>query len=68
MIKSRGFIPESHYIKTSDGYILTVNRILNPFVKNRKSLIEYDLPAIISYIKKETSKGIPKVFPKIWFR
>jgi len=25
-------------------------------------MIEYDLPAIISYIKKETSKGIPKDF------
>ncbi len=38
LIESRGFLAETHYITSSDGYILTVQRILNPFVKNRTKL------------------------------
>lgn len=38
LIESRGFIAETHYIASSDGYILTVQRILNPFVKNKANL------------------------------
>ncbi|KAI1281863.1 Lysosomal acid lipase/cholesteryl ester hydrolase [Halotydeus destructor] len=30
IIESRGFIAESHYVTTKDGYILTVHRIVNP--------------------------------------
>ncbi|KAI1282160.1 Lipase member M [Halotydeus destructor] len=30
IIESRGFIAESHYVTTEDGYILTVHRIVNP--------------------------------------
>ena len=36
IIESRGFIPETHHIMTSDGYILTIFRIINPRL-NRSS-------------------------------
>ncbi|RWS11028.1 lysosomal acid lipase-like protein 3, partial [Dinothrombium tinctorium] len=36
LIESRGFIAETHYITTDDGYILTINRIVNPSLKEKK--------------------------------
>lgn len=38
LIESRGFRAETHFITTKDGYILTVHRIINPYVKRRKNL------------------------------
>ena len=38
LIESRGFRAENHYIQTLDGYILTVTRIINPYVKDRDQL------------------------------
>lgn len=38
IIESRGFKWEEHYIQSSDGYILKTFRIINPYVKDRKSL------------------------------
>ncbi|XP_054155985.1 lysosomal acid lipase/cholesteryl ester hydrolase-like [Oppia nitens] len=35
IIKSRGFQSETHYVETADGYVLTVIRIVNPYVKKR---------------------------------
>ncbi|XP_054155983.1 lipase member M-like [Oppia nitens] len=35
IVKSRGFQSETHYVETADGYVLTVIRIVNPYVKNR---------------------------------
>lgn len=45
MIESRRFTPESHFITTSDGYILQVIRIVNPFIKDRSQL----KPVILSH-------------------
>uniref|UniRef100_A0A6G1SDP3 Gastric triacylglycerol lipase n=1 Tax=Aceria tosichella TaxID=561515 RepID=A0A6G1SDP3_9ACAR len=33
-IRSRGFIPEIHYVTTQDNYIITLHRIINPLVPN----------------------------------
>lgn len=33
LIKSRGYVCEEHFIKTTDGYILGIQRIINPFIK-----------------------------------
>lgn len=38
LIESRGFKAEDHYVETKDGYILLVTRIVNPYVKEKKSL------------------------------
>lgn len=35
MIKSRGYICETHFVKTQDSYILTVHRIVNPMYNPR---------------------------------
>ncbi|XP_015785814.1 gastric triacylglycerol lipase isoform X2 [Tetranychus urticae] len=35
LIKSRNFICENHSIKTDDGYILSVQRIINPVLRQR---------------------------------
>ncbi|XP_054155984.1 lysosomal acid lipase/cholesteryl ester hydrolase-like [Oppia nitens] len=35
IIKSRGFQSETHYVQTVDGYVLTVIRIVNPYVRKR---------------------------------
>ena len=37
MIESRNFTSETHFITTSDGYILQVFRIINPFLNNNKT-------------------------------
>ncbi|CAG2176786.1 unnamed protein product [Oppiella nova] len=38
IIRSRGFRAENHYVTTYDGYILTVTRIINPYVTDRSEL------------------------------
>ena len=38
LIESRGFLPESHFITTSDGYILQTIRIVNPHLQDRSKL------------------------------
>lgn len=30
LVESRGFVCETHYVTTKDGYILTVHRVVNP--------------------------------------
>lgn len=40
IIESRGFRSETHKVSTADGYILTLHRIINPFVV-RKQLETY---------------------------
>lgn len=35
LILSRGFEYESHFIKSPDGYVVQMVRIINPFVSNR---------------------------------
>jgi hypothetical protein len=37
IISSRGFTPESHTVITTDGYILTVFRIINPYLEKRST-------------------------------
>lgn len=37
IISSRGFIPESHTVVTTDGYILTVFRIINPYLQQNRT-------------------------------
>ncbi|RWS01370.1 gastric triacylglycerol lipase-like protein [Dinothrombium tinctorium] len=36
LIESRGFVAETHYVTTDDGYILTIHRIVNPYLKRTK--------------------------------
>lgn len=36
LIKSRGFIPETHFVTTKDGYILQIHRIRIPDADERK--------------------------------
>ncbi|KAJ6222630.1 hypothetical protein RDWZM_001175 [Blomia tropicalis] len=38
LIETRGFHSEIHHPVTRDGYILTIFRIVNPFISNRSSL------------------------------
>lgn len=38
LIESRGFSSELHYPVTMDGHILTLVRIINPFISDRSSL------------------------------
>ncbi|CAG2179197.1 unnamed protein product, partial [Oppiella nova] len=37
LIESRNFETQTHYITTSDGYILTVYRIINPYLRHKSS-------------------------------
>ena len=53
IIESRGFKAENHYITTKDGYILTVNRIINPYVKNRQNL----KPILLQHGFQSSAKG-----------
>ncbi|CAG2175516.1 unnamed protein product [Oppiella nova] len=53
IIESRGFQSETHYITTVDGYILTVNRIVNPYVKDRSSL----RPVLLQHGFQSSDKG-----------
>lgn len=38
LVESRGFLLEEHKIATADHYVLTIHRIVNPFVKADSSL------------------------------
>lgn len=37
LAKSKGFIVDSHNVKTQDGYILTVHRLVNPLMAKNKT-------------------------------
>lgn len=47
VIESRGFISETHHIRTEDDYILGVYRIINPLVDTK--LIEKRKPIILQH-------------------
>ncbi|CAG2107302.1 unnamed protein product [Medioppia subpectinata] len=53
IIESRGFQSETHYITTTDGYILTVHRIVNPYIKDRSTL----KPILLQHGFQSSSKG-----------
>src|SRR5699024_11061645 len=38
LIESRGFLHESHFIESQNGYVLQAVRIINPTVRDRASL------------------------------
>jgi lysosomal acid lipase/cholesteryl ester hydrolase len=35
LVRSRGYVCEEHFLKTTDGYILGLHRIVNPMMKER---------------------------------
>ncbi|CAG2113662.1 unnamed protein product, partial [Medioppia subpectinata] len=53
IIESRGFQSETHYITTTDGYILTFHRIVNPYIKDRSTL----KPILLQHGFQSSSKG-----------
>ncbi len=53
IIESRGFKAETHHLTTSDGYILTLNRIVNPYVKNKEKLE----PILLQHGFQSSAKG-----------
>lgn len=39
LIESRGFVCENHFVITEDGYNLTLQRIVNPFLRRNSSKV-----------------------------
>ncbi len=43
LIESRGFISETHYVKTNDEYILALHRIVSNVTKTKPVLLQHGL-------------------------